>query len=1206
VFIFCCLFLLWLPGSARAVIALQDIPVGKTNTTTSVSMPFTVTSGAKVLVVALLDKGPSSTGVEPTTMSWNGQTLVRAVTTVDTASTYRDASIYYLFNPTTDGASHNITGTLTATPTCTYLQAYTLNGVDTTVAPLTGAANSTSGTSSFLSFSVASVAASSWAAVGGVLGSKSVAGVAVSGTGGSSGGVYLGNDASGDNCAFAFGYLSGLSAGSDTIQYSWTLPGNPNPTANAFVAAVFTPFVAAGTPASVTANPTPTSVYPTQTAQFSASVAGTAPITNLWTFNGANLTDGTQSDGSVISGSATTVLTIANVTPAEGGNYVLAATNLYGGATSTAGVLTVLAFKAATNFTMTAFEAAGSDWNSTGIWDDGLGGQTAALDAFEFPGSSFEVLNGSALRTPTAAADNTFPGVELTVDGDGVFTNVASSAATTVGLIKLKGASSGGSTTNYFPLLVMAGGQLDNAGPASGSAGQTNVIQGTVNIVSNTPIYVDSSGSTFRPFQIDAFLEGNGSVEYHDFDASQTGGLDITGNTNAFTGTWNIVQGPLIGSGMNSLGTNSINIGGGAVLETSYPVNNTNASLVLNGQMFLTQTDAFASVLVGGIPLLPGIYTAAALNASYPTNFPATFTALYGTTATTSTGQITVLSTPVPIITTQPIPVSEYPGQAAATFTVMAVGTPPLAYQWFTNGTVALADDANRIGSTTNVLTIPGPTLADAGNYTVVVTNIYGSATSSVAALTIFTPSPALDFTLNFGGTPVVQGLGADWNTVNSWNPGGEPAANEAYLNPGSTNEVVVGSRLRSPAGTSSNYFPNVQLTVDGRGVFEDGTLNFVGELRFKNNSAASTNYFNNLVLNGGQLDLGDNTLEDIQGQVTVANNSTIYVDSTSLNDRSYQIDALLAGSGNLLWHEWSGGLGGNDLLITGSGNTFAGQWIVDQGALVGAAAGSLGTNNIIVGTNGLAAAVETLYDVNNPQAKLILGANGQMFLHQSDTFKSVSINGTLLAPGTYSFAALNGSYASQFPASWTQQNGSVVTAGSGQITVADQPPVAGATFTLEATVGFPVTVMIVGGQYTPTDADGDALTITAVGGCTNGTVTTDGTNITYTATNGVADSFTYMVSDGCGGTASQTISVIINTIGQGYNLLGAQLVGGNEVLSFAGIATYQYALEWTHSLNPPVVWTPLVTNAAANDGTLIFTNTSSGATDFYRTRYVP
>ncbi|HTB84169.1 MAG TPA: hypothetical protein VK742_10990 [Candidatus Sulfotelmatobacter sp.] len=222
-----------------APVTLLDGPIGMTNTlgSTSINKSFTVTTGASVLVVVLLDKGTSSTpsGVAPTTLSWNGQTLTRAINTVDTGSIYRDASIYYVYSPPAGTA--NITGTLTATPTCTYMEAYTLSGVNTNAAPLTGAANSVSGTN--LAFTVTATA-NSWVTVGGVLGAYGVAGTVVAGTGGSAGGVYYGNDTSGDNCAFAFGYLSGLSGGSDTIAYSWNLTGR-TPTANAFVGAVFSP-----------------------------------------------------------------------------------------------------------------------------------------------------------------------------------------------------------------------------------------------------------------------------------------------------------------------------------------------------------------------------------------------------------------------------------------------------------------------------------------------------------------------------------------------------------------------------------------------------------------------------------------------------------------------------------------------------------------------------------------------------------------------------------------------------------------------------------------------------------------------------------------------------------------------------------------------------------------------------------------------------
>ena len=124
--------------------------------------------------------------------------------------------------------------------------------------------------------------------------------------------------------------------------------------------------------------------------------------------------------------------------------------------------------------------------------------------------------------------------------------------------------------------------------------------------------------------------------------------LNITGNGNAFTGQWNVLQGQLVGSGINSLGTNTITINTNGVLETSYPINNPNASLILNGKMFLTQTDAFNSVVLNGTPLPAGTYTAAQLHSTNATAFPLTFIALYGTTATTATGAIKVGNVIVP------------------------------------------------------------------------------------------------------------------------------------------------------------------------------------------------------------------------------------------------------------------------------------------------------------------------------------------------------------------------------------------------------------------------------------------------------------------------------------------------------------------------------------------------------------------------------
>ncbi len=94
-----------------------------------------------------------------------------------------------------------------------------------------------------------------------------------------------------------------------------------------------------------------------------------------------------------------------------------------------------------------------------------------------------------------------------------------------------------------------------------------------------------------------------------------------------------------------------------------------------------------------------------------------------------------------------------------ATFAVVVSGAPPLYYQWF-KGANALADGGNISGSTNAALTLGNLLHADAGDYTVVITNASGSVTSSVATLTVagFAIAP-LPPTNALAGTPVTVPL---------------------------------------------------------------------------------------------------------------------------------------------------------------------------------------------------------------------------------------------------------------------------------------------------------------------------------------------------------------------------------------------------------------------------------------------------------------
>ncbi|HYG35349.1 MAG TPA: LamG-like jellyroll fold domain-containing protein, partial [Clostridia bacterium] len=86
-----------------------------------------------------------------------------------------------------------------------------------------------------------------------------------------------------------------------------------------------------------------------------------------------------------------------------------------------------------------------------------------------------------------------------------------------------------------------------------------------------------------------------------------------------------------------------------------------------------------------------------------------------------------------PLIYSQPQSQTVVVG-GAAQFDVLAGGTAPLAFQWKFNGT-------NLAGATTSSLVLTQVQNSDAGEYSVVITNIAGSAVSSNAVLTVV-PAP--------------------------------------------------------------------------------------------------------------------------------------------------------------------------------------------------------------------------------------------------------------------------------------------------------------------------------------------------------------------------------------------------------------------------------------------------------------------------------
>lgn len=980
---FITLFIFLLAPAVQAQIAIQDgnplAAIASLGGGPTVNKPFTVTPGAGVLVVMVEDRQAATVIPEPATITWNGTNIL----TLDTnsfanSSNYRSMAMYHLFNP--PPGTGNITVTYSIGNNTILVAAYTLNGVDTNTAPQILQASTVGGTS--LSGAATNVVAGSWAAVGSIWGTTGGT-LTTTGDGGTA--TMVVNNNVGGSEANA-GYVANLNAG--IVNVGVTVSGS---TKGCFIAEIFTP--GAPTPANVILQPQSLIVFTNQTVGFGVTASGAPPLYYQWYIND---TSSPLANGGGFAGVTNSTLTISNASVANVGNYFVVVTNVNGASTSSVANLAFTSPSGAyESAVLSNSPFAFYSFSETG---DPSTGTTVAYDSI----GKFNGIYGSAAQN----AFNSIVGPQATADGLVGFPD-SNTALGTVG------------TANSFVTLPAF-----NLGNGAG----TNVLTISAWIYPNG-IEPANTGIVF--------CRAGSTVAGLDFINAATGTLGYTWNNDSGTYNWNsgLVPPPNVWS------------------MVSLVVTPTNATIYLcniqNG--LLSVTHVFNHVLqkFDGVTLIGED----SFGATRTFNGSIDEVALFGQALTQS--QIAAwfsagsgIAAFPPTFGANPAWTSPsiYIGQASS-ITVSSAGTAPLSYQWQA-GTIGsgiytdLADGGNISGATSATLTITNAQLTNSLDYVVRVSNAYGVTNTPPATLTVLAPGPAVNFTLNFGGTPVQIGIGGDWNNANVWYPGGLPAINSAYGNPGSSYEIVVGSRMRNPAGTTFNAFPGAKLVVDGDGIVENGTLNGVGEIRFKNSAAGSatnqffftTNYFPNLVMNGGELNIGDNTTVVLQGQVTIATNSIFYNSGNGVNE-SFQVDAYLTGSGNLQFYNYNAtnlDTVSSVLDITGTTNTFTGQWDVEFGALVGSGINSLGDNTITVGTNGI---LETTYPLNNPNSRLNI--NGQMFLTQNDTFKFVLLNGTPLTAGVYSAATLSASYPSNFPATFPALYGaSGATAASGQITV--------------------------------------------------------------------------------------------------------------------------------------------------------------------------
>ncbi|MEI9866433.1 MAG: LamG-like jellyroll fold domain-containing protein [Limisphaerales bacterium] len=162
-------------------------------------------------------------------------------------------------------------------------------------------------------------------------------------------------------------------------------------------------------------------------------------------------------------------------------------------------------------------------------------------------------------------------------------------------------------------------------------------------------------------------------------------------------------------------------------------------------------------------------------------------------------------------IPTPPVIYSQPTNQAVltnntATFTVVAGGATPLSYQWCFNS-IPLTNNRHIAGSTTASLNISNTLPADAGNYTVVITNSLGSITSSIARLAIVTIPTAITLqpqsqTVIVGGNVIFTAAAIGDAPLNyQWYFNGNPLADNARVVGSTSTNLSLSNVQTSDAG---------------------------------------------------------------------------------------------------------------------------------------------------------------------------------------------------------------------------------------------------------------------------------------------------------------------------------------------------------------------------------------------------------------------
>jgi autotransporter-associated beta strand protein len=264
-------------------------------------------------------------------------------------------------------------------------------------------------------------------------------------------------------------------------------------------------------------------------------------------------------------------------------------------------------------------------------------------------------------------------------------------------------------------------------------------------------------------------------------------------------------------------------------------------------------------------------------------------------------------------------------------FAVSASGVPPLRYQWRHNS-------INILGATQAVYTIPAVAVADVGNYDVIITNNFTSATSSVGNLSLRTPI-ALTWV----------GFGWPWDVSTS--PGWQDPtlANVVYTEGDFVTFDSTGSSFPSVSLSGPVYPSSVTVNSDTDYTFTTPSGGGINGMTGLTKTGAgnlildlNNTYAGRTLIQNGAIQVGAGGTRGSLGTGVVTNNAGLTFNRTD----AFTVGNNIAGSSGLT------NVGGGTITLSGT-NTFSGAIAVNAGGLTLTSTQALGQATDVVVTAG-------------------------------------------------------------------------------------------------------------------------------------------------------------------------------------------------------------------------------------------------------------